>query len=81
MDEMDEMDEVTQEYFHKVIHPLNVHYFSHKNYGEWKLNGNSLIAKTTPGYANAYVDGVLQPKRYFVAPAYSPAKREPDLTS
>ena len=69
---MEEMVEVTQAYFYKVIHPLNVHYQAHKEYGEWKLNGYSLIAKTTPGYANQYLNGVLQQKRYFVIPAYSP---------
>jgi len=75
---MEEMIEVTQAYFHKVIHPLNVHYSAHKEYGEWKLNGYSLIAKTTPGYANQYLNGVRQQSKYFVVPAYSPTMLAPD---
>lgn len=69
---MEEMEEVTQAYFYKVIHPLNVHFRAHREHGEWKLNGYSLIAKTIPGYANQYINGVLQQKRYFVIPAYGP---------
>lgn len=65
------MIEVSAEHFHKVIHPLNVHFIALKEHGEWKLNGHTLIAKTTPGYSNSYVNGILQPKKYFVIPEYA----------
>lgn len=71
---MDEMIEVSQLYFKKTILPLNVHYIAREEYGEWKLDGHILIAKTTPGYANQYVQGARQPERYFVIQSYSPEK-------
>jgi hypothetical protein len=66
-----EMIEVTEAYFHRVIHNLNVHFTAHEKHGEWKLNGQALIARTEPGFSNNYVDGVRQKRRYFVIKEYA----------
>jgi len=73
MDATKNMVEVNKEYFERVIHPLNVHVCcNYKEYTEWKLNGYSLIAISTPGYGNYYdVNGIPTKKQYFVIPSYS----------
>jgi hypothetical protein len=73
MDATKNMIEVNKKYFERVIHSLNVHVCcNHEEYTEWKLNGYSLIAITTPGYATYYdKNGIINKNKYFVIPEYA----------